>query len=95
MGEPATPTPDGRAATHRLARLTVEAVLAPLDEGQRRIVELVRKHGAIDTVGTLAAALDVHPKTKSLLEGIGKVRERGLLTKGWPLQPTDVFGGAQ
>lgn len=82
----------GRRAAWR-CELSTESILGPLDSEPRRIVETVIKHGGYENISELAADLDVHPKTKSLLEGVGKLRDRGLLTKGWPIAPTQVFDG--
>lgn len=86
-------TPIGAAAAET-RRLDNTEILEQLEDSQRRIVEVIRDAGACKTVAVLAAALGVHPRSSTFLGDVGKLRERGLVTKGWPLQLTDVFQGA-
>jgi hypothetical protein len=74
-------------------KMTDADVIAKLDDMQRRIVSAVRGAGEVPTHKQLAGMLDMHPNTRSLLEGLGSLRTRGLLTNGWPVKPTDVFAG--
>jgi Mn-dependent DtxR family transcriptional regulator len=62
-----------------------------LDDSQRAIAECVLQFHVVPSITELASQLGVHPKTKSLLEGVGALRSRGIVTQGWPLRPTDVF----
>lgn len=74
-------------------RLDNLEVLEQLDDSQRRIIETTRKFGAFNSATELATELGVHPRSSSFLGDIGKLRERGFVTKGWPLNLTDVFVG--
>jgi hypothetical protein len=69
-------------------------ILEQLDDLPRRIVEAAKARGEFKTIAELASQLDVHPRSSSFLGDIGKLRERGLVSKGWPLRLTDVFAGA-
>lgn len=75
--------PRSRAEVHAL-------LLGPLTPAQRRIVEVVLQHGAIGRE-ELGRALGQHPNTKALVNNIGALRGRALLTQGWPLRPERVF----
>lgn len=67
-----------------------ELLLRPLTPAQRRIVEVVLQHGEVSREG-LAGELGQHPNTKALVNNIGALRGRALLTQGWPLRPERVF----
>lgn len=82
-----------RASTPRFAAVTVTTILADFDEQQRKIVELALKHGSIATMTVLSESLGLHPRNAQVLGNLGKLRERGLITKDWPLRATSVFPG--
>lgn len=67
-----------------------EIILRPLPPAQRRIIEVVEQLGEADRE-ELAEALGQHPNTKGLVNNIGSLRGRGLLTQGWPLRLERVF----
>lgn len=68
-------------------------VIEQLEDMQRRIVESTGARGEFKTIAELASSLGVHPRSSTFLGDIGKLRERGLVSKGWPLKLTDVFQG--
>lgn len=67
-----------------------EMLVRPLSPAQRRIVELVLERGEVGRE-ELADALEMHPNSKSLVNNIGALRGRALLTKGWPVCAERVF----
>jgi len=67
-----------------------EILLRPLPPAQRRIIEVVEQLGKADRE-ELAEALGQHPNTKGLVNNIGALRGRALLTDGWPVQLDRVF----
>jgi hypothetical protein len=92
-----TLTADGRRASrpnipksHNEVR---EILLRPLKPAQRRIIEAVEQLGAADR-DELAEILGKHPNTKGLVNDIGALRGRALVTPGWPLKLEQVFKGA-
>lgn len=67
-----------------------DILLRPLSPAQRRIVEAVEQLGAADR-SELAEALGQHPNSKGLVNNIGALRGRALLTQGWPVKLERVF----
>lgn len=87
-------TDAGRARAKPIAIPTQEALreqlLSPLNAPQRKLVELLLANGAMEK-NTLADAYGVHPNNKGFNNNIGTLRGRRIVTKGWPLKPSDVF----
>jgi len=87
-------TDTGRRAAHVRMPESREAVrellMRPLKPSQRRIIDAVRQLGKADR-SELAELLGKHPNTKALVNDIGALRSRALLTRGWPLQLERVF----
>ncbi len=65
-------------------------LLGPLTPAQRRIVEAVEQLGRADR-NELAQAIGLHPNSKGLVNNIGALRSRALLTEGWPVKLESVF----
>ncbi len=82
-----------RAVNRMTRRPGMDDVLAPLDDSQRTIVETVARwpEGALPSIATLANTLGLHPRTKALLQNVGILRSRGLLTSGWPIKLTEAM----
>ncbi len=80
----------GRANVPRSNAEVREVLVRPLSPAQRRIVDAVAQLGKADR-DELAEMLGQHPNTKGLVNNIGALRGRALLTEGWPLQLERVF----
>lgn len=65
-------------------------LVRPLTPSQRRIIDAINELGRADR-DELAELLKKHPNTKGLVNDIGALRGRALITKGWPLQLERVF----
>lgn len=67
-----------------------ERIMAPLDAPTRRVFQLIIDYGNL-TRDELADHLGCHPETRSYRNLVSKLRTRGLVTDGWPIQPAPVL----
>jgi hypothetical protein len=81
----------GALASRPLLQRTNGELLDQFANGQRAILDAVLGDVVMVNTSTLAERVGVHPKNKAFLEDLGKLRDRGLVTKGWPLVATEVF----
>ncbi len=68
-----------------------ERLLEPLNKPQREIVETILPHKDGLSKEDLAAALGLHHNNKGMVNNIGKLRSRKVLTEKWPIKASDVF----
>ncbi len=68
-----------------------ERLLEPLNAPQRLIVETILPHKQGMAREDLADALGLHPNNKGLVNNIGALRTRKVLTDSWPIKAGDVF----
>lgn len=91
-------TTAGRAAARLIDRPTQaearELIMRPLSPSRRRILDVLVESGALGR-DELAGALGMHPNSKGLVNDVGALRTRQLLTQGWPVKAGAVlFMGA-
>jgi hypothetical protein len=67
-----------------------ELIMRGLKPAQRRILELALEHPGLDR-DAFGELLGKHPRNKAVVNNIGALRTRGLLSEDWPLKPTRVL----
>lgn len=83
-------TPEGVARARQIARPSTDELLSVLTPAQRRIVQVVLEHGVLER-DELGQVLGVHPRSKGVINNIGALRSRRLLSDDWPLRATHVL----